>query len=133
VVAHYIIQNPKLGLEVVPGKGRGVYALADIRRHEVLEHCPAIPIPDAQFDGMVMEHYVMPYAGGHAVVGGYAMFYNHDDRPNAQYSDEEWADGNAMVTLKAIKPIKAGDPITVHYGGGYSKVVFPPEGGFDFA
>lgn len=131
-MAHYIIQNPKLGIEVVPGKGRGVYALADIARFEVLEHCPAIPIPDEQFEGMVMEHYVMPYGKGHAVVGGYAMFYNHDDKPNASYTDEEWADDNPIVTVRAIRSIKAGDPITVHYGGGYTKVVFRPGGGFDF-
>jgi SET domain-containing protein len=133
-----VVQNCKIGLEVTPEKGRGVYAVADIRRGEVVEHCPAIPLPLEQWsvvETTLLGRYLLPfehetYGSTYAAVGGYAMFYNHDDDPNAEWHDEEWADGNPMISIVATRDIAAGESITVDYGGG-QKVVFDPDGDFD--
>lgn len=129
-----VVQNPKLALELVEGRGRGVLALEDIRAGEVLEHCPAIPLEEEEgerIDGTVLEPHVIPFDGLYAVVGGYAMFYNHDDEPNADYQETWWgAQESPLVTFRALRDIRAGEPITIDYGAG-SPVVWREDGSFE--
>lgn len=125
-----IMQNHKLGIEMVPGKGRGVYAIEDLKKGEVLEHCPAILLLNGQWPFVeltILERYLLPFGDTYAAVGGYAMFYNHDDDPNAIWDDKMWADNNPMVTFTALRAIKAGEPITVDYADG-EKITWNEDG-----
>ena len=55
-------------------------------------------------------------------IGNEGRFANHADDPNAVLALGE-ASGIRVRVLQAVKPIRIGDEITVHYGGNYWDVV----------
>lgn len=101
-------------------KGRGVFALRDIRKGEVVETAPVVPVsksnvvesgeaPDGyllEWDGIYEdEEYCMPL--------GYVMLYNHSDTPNLHLE----ADYEAYtMSVTAMRDIKAGEELCWNYG-----------------
>ncbi|MCG3173010.1 MAG: hypothetical protein GMKNLPBB_01186 [Myxococcota bacterium] len=103
-----------------PHKGRGVIAARDFSPGELVESAPVIVIPDRQWPAI--EHTVLydycygwgPRQEHVALALGYASLYNHSYRPNARYDRDEAAE---VLHITAIRPIQAGDEITVNYNG----------------
>ena len=100
-------------------KGRGVFALKNFKKGELIEECPAVPLTikeRALLKKTVLEHYVYPWKGDKdgAIVLGYSMIYNHSTDPNARYYLKY---SGRKVVYKAIKPIKKGEEILVNYNG----------------
>ncbi len=102
----------------VKRKGRGVFALKNFKRGELIEICPALIIPKRQADNVMkskLEHYAFDWDKDDiALILGYGMIYNHSYAPNAKMVHDI---GKKKSEIWAIGPIKAGDEILVNYNG----------------
>ncbi len=100
-------------------KGRGVFALKDFKKGEVVENCPVINITPKErkrVEKTIFNHYIYPWRSTRSgcLVLGYGSLYNHSFSPNADWKQNFKA--NTMV-YKATKSIKKGEEITVNYNG----------------
>lgn len=108
----------------IPKAGRGVFAVKDIKKGELIEVCPAIKISrndPANVDGGALVQYFFHYGKTQtsktaiAVVLGHGSLYNHSYNPNATYVKNP-AEGT--VEFFAIKNIKKDEEITTNYNYG---------------
>lgn len=101
------------------GKGRGVFALKNFKKGEIIEVCPVVPLTAKEsflLKGTILEYYIYPWRGKKdgSVVMGYGMLYNHAPEPNTRYHLRY---NGRKIIYKAIKPIKKGEEILVNYNG----------------
>ena len=111
-------QSDAIEVRRIAGKGRGVFARRAIRAGEEIERVPVIVLPEAIIDegpaDSRLPDYVFTWGRGTlALALGYGSIYNHSYRPNARYDD----DGDRTKIFTAIRPIAAGEEITVNYNG----------------
>lgn len=126
------IQPTKIVVKMsVPELGLGVFATSDIETGELIERCPMIQMSwrgryhgDPQiskylYSDMRCDCMQCKIHGHHMfMVLGYGMIYNHQDEPNTEWKFNYQA---LIADVTAIKPIKAGEEIFVHYGSSYFK------------
>jgi uncharacterized protein len=100
-------------------KGRGVYALHPFSVSATIETCPVIIIEPEVVDFInsrrLGDYYFTwdnPWNGVFAL--GYGALYNHSFTPNARYYKHY---DRQQIEFRAIKPIRAGEEITVNYNG----------------
>ncbi len=100
--------------------GRGVFAAADIQAGEVIEICPVLIFNKTELPFVrqtMLDNYYFDWGTEgefFAVCLGYGSLYNHEYEPNAEYGMDFEAE---TIDFYAIKPIKAGEEITVNYNG----------------
>ncbi len=106
-------------LKKTSSRGRGVFALKDFAVGEIIETAPALTFTPKErklLEKTAMNSYIYPWRSTRsaAVVFGYGSIYNHSYTPNA-----DWKQNFKTVSMvyRAIKPIKAGEEITVNYNG----------------
>ncbi|HXH30314.1 MAG TPA: SET domain-containing protein-lysine N-methyltransferase [Bacteriovoracaceae bacterium] len=97
-------------------KGRGVYARAPILKGELIERCHLLlikltEVPDS-LEGYVFEFNVKNVA----LALGNGSLFNHNDRPNADFTIDV---KNKILVVKATKIIYPDEEITINYR--YSK------------
>jgi SET domain-containing protein len=103
----------------IPGKGRGVFATKAIKKGEIVEVAPAVPmakkdVPEGDPpDGYVLDWDEKNNKRRYALVLGYIMLYNHSDTPNMSMDCDL---REKTYTATAIRNIKAGDELTWDYG-----------------
>jgi SET domain-containing protein len=103
-----------------PVHGRGVFALQAIRLGQVIERCPCIVLETGWQQIQTVLHdylYCWPREGdGRAVVLGHGSLFNHDTRPNA-----DWTTDNQehQFTYHAIRDIHPHEEIFIDYGQDY--------------
>ena len=103
----------------VEGKGRGIFTRRLIKKGEVIEIAPVVPMDKSDIpeeggppDGYVLEWLEDEPGKEHALVLGYIMFYNHGENPNVHLeSDFE----NNVVTVTALRDIPPDEEITWDY------------------
>ncbi len=105
--------------EIDEEKGRGVVARADIKKGEIVEISPVLPvskniIPD---DGGAPDGYLLdwdPDTEGeeHCMPLGYIMMYNHSNQPNIHLEQDTEA---LTITARAMRDIKRGEELTWDY------------------
>ena len=100
-------------------KGRGVFALRNFNKGEIIEDCPVINITPKErkmVEETIFNYYIYPWRStlSGSLVLGYGSIYNHSFSPNADWKQNFKT--NSMV-YRAIKPIKKGEEITVNYNG----------------
>jgi SET domain-containing protein len=103
----------------VAGKGRGVFAAADIKKGTVIERAPVLVLPIDEVchpSGRTrLEGYCFCWGRGTVALPlGYGALYNHSYVPNARYDDRARA-GAKIFT--ALRDIAKGEEITVSYNG----------------
>lgn len=95
------------------GKGLGVFAARPFKKGSLIELAPVIVVPQADedvFQITFLKNYTFG-VGDRVVIGlGFSSLYNHSFTPNADYLAT--AKG---VVFKALRPIKAGEEITIDY------------------
>lgn len=102
----------------VKGKGRGVFALRDIKKGTMVEKSPAIPVAyDDVPEGDAPDGYLLdwdPDTKGqeHVMVLGYIMLYNHSSKPTL-YLENDY--DNMTIASFAARDIKAGEELTWDY------------------
>ncbi len=103
----------KTEIRHTPQKGRGIFALADIRPGEIIETCQLILMEMDEIQG-VLEAYIFQYKKKVAAVAlGNGSLYNHSDRPNAEFYFNY---KKKVLIFRALKKIAAQSEITVNYG-----------------
>lgn len=112
----------------IKGAGRGVFALADIKKGDVIEICPIIIFRDKDDKRIlttVLQHYVFEYDKTSSFLAlGYGSLYNHSLTPNARYEIEEYDDPavGSLLYFIAAKKIRKGEEICINYGPHFDKL-----------
>ncbi len=101
-------------------KGRGVFTDKLIRKGEVIETCPVIPLSKEEIKIIRktrLVHYWYSWSKdlrtGQCIVMGWGMIYNHSCKPNADFKSDM---KNKNIIYFAIKDILPGEEITDDYG-----------------
>lgn len=103
----------------VPGKGRGVFATQPIKKGEIIEVAPVVPVSKKHVpDGAPPDMYVLDWdedvkGKEYAMALGYIMLYNHSPDANMELESDLEA---LTVTAVALRNIKAGEELTWDYG-----------------
>lgn len=102
----------------VRGKGRGVFARRSIAEGTVIETVPVLLVPVKHISHGLENPFLARFCfirdrRNVAIALGYGSLYNHSYRPNARYEDGP----AATMLFRSIRPIKAGEEITVNYNG----------------
>lgn len=109
-----------LEVKCSPGKGRGVFAVTAIPEGVNFESSPIIEIPKKhimQIRRTVIGDYFFRWGEkrrGGAIALGFGSLYNHSYTPNANFRLNM---EDNTIEFYSIKPISAGDEITINYKG----------------
>ncbi|OGK37225.1 hypothetical protein A3F03_04640 [Candidatus Roizmanbacteria bacterium RIFCSPHIGHO2_12_FULL_41_11] len=101
--------------------GRGVYALKNFKRLEIIEKCPVVHLKPGErrhCEKTILNTYIYPWRSlqDAVIVLGYGSIYNHSVSPNTKWVRSFKTD---QMFYKAIRPIKKGEEISVDYNGPY--------------
>ena len=113
------ILPPKVKIGVSPSLNiRGVIAMTDIKKGEVVESAPAILYPVMQRtsiqETLLKSYYFLWDDEFDAIILGYGSLYNHSYSPNADF----WRDyERGLFIFEAWSDIKCGEEITINYNG----------------
>ena len=101
-------------IEHFPGKGRGVVACRDFDDDDVIESAHVIEIPVQLLRSDSLFQHSMAWDNAHDCIAlGHMMLLNHSSNPNCKTRNDF---ESRTKTLYAIRPIAAGDELTVDYG-----------------
>jgi len=100
-------------------KGRGVFALRNFKKGEIVENCPVINITPKERKRVgktIFNYYIYPWRSTRSgsLVLGYGSLYNHSFSPNADWKQNF---KTQSMVYRALKPIKKGEEVTVNYNG----------------
>ena len=99
-------------------KGRGIFALTDIRRHSVILQSQAVLLDGGDYEKLG-ETSIWPYrfalGARCALVFGDIAFCNHSDMPNAAVTWTRLTPTAAVASLVALTGIKANSEIEISY------------------
>lgn len=100
-------------------RGRGVFALRDFKKGEIVESCPVLtftPTDRKNLEKTPMSHYIYPWRStrGASLSLGYGSIYNHSFFPNADWKQNFKTEEMEYI---ALKPIKKGEEILINYNG----------------
>lgn len=100
-------------------KGRGVFALVNIKKGDIIETAPVVPVSKSSVveNGDAPDGYLLEWDGNYedeeyCMPLGYIMMYNHSAAPNI-WLDQDYE----AYTMKAIalRDIKAGEELCWDY------------------
>lgn len=112
----------KITLRNIPGKGRGVVAVAEIAAGEIVERSPVLPLALADSECAGLKDYALAWGedvpgfelGKECAIGlGYLSLYNHASESNVTF-ERHYADNE--ITVRAKRDIAAGEELTIDYG-----------------
>lgn len=100
-------------------KGRGVFALRDIKKGEVIEVSPVITVSkdNVKENGEAPDGYLLQWdedseGQEFCMPLGYVMLYNHSPKPTLEMENDM---ENYVITVKAARNIKRGEELTWNY------------------
>lgn len=105
----------------IKNAGRGVFALEDLSKGEIIEICPLLEVAvDDVFaltDSLLGTYYFSftDEPDKVAIALGYGSIYNHSYHPNSTYKKNS---KDKTLEFKTIKAIKKDEEITVNYNRG---------------
>jgi len=117
-VTFTLLPSTNIAVKPSEGRGRGVFAVKDIKAGDVIEAAPTIDIPSKEIafvNASRLAHYMFEgvFSGEGVIALGYASLYNHDKKSNAS-----WEMNDGLIVISADKNIKAGQEIFLDYGWG---------------
>lgn len=115
-----MIEEKKLYLLELKGKGRGVFCKDTIKQNEIIEICPVIVV-DATYKEVIENTKLADYCfyfnkeeNTLSLVMGFGSMYNYARYANACYAlDRE----NKTMKYMALEDIPPHTEITINYGG----------------
>ena len=113
-------RHPSIYFADSPVHGRGVFTAGDISDGDIIEICPALILPRAEFDTIHhswLHDYYFLWGEDQkqlAIVLGFGSLYNHSYHPNACFQIDYDDD---TIEIIALRDIQAGEEITFHYHG----------------
>ncbi|TLS36906.1 SET domain-containing protein [Pseudalkalibacillus caeni] len=97
---------------------RGVFAIRDIKKGELIHEAPVIPFTNEEhilIEHTLLDDYVFEYGENHtAILLGYGSLFNHSYTPNATFYINF---KQHTFDFYAYKDIKAGEEILINYNG----------------
>lgn len=102
---------------------RGILALRDLKKGELIEPCPLILIKHRSHQTRIngnptdslLDNYYYDWNRTHWCIPlGYGVLYNHSYHPNARYVFDH---KNELINYVAIRDIKKGEEIFINYNG----------------
>jgi hypothetical protein len=97
--------------------GRGIFALRNIKKGELIEEAHVIVIPISEWKLIrksILSNYVFHWGEDKALALGYGSLYNHSYTPNARYITNL---ENQSIDFYARADMQEGEEITVNYHG----------------
>ncbi|MCK1985807.1 MULTISPECIES: SET domain-containing protein [Peribacillus] len=99
--------------------GRGIYAVRDIKKDELIEASPVIISPKSEWKYLKktsLFHHCFYWGDDDetAIALGNGSLFNHSYTPNATYDNNL---DDLTIDFYAHKDIKAGEEITINYNG----------------
>jgi SET domain-containing protein len=122
-----VAARPPLAVAEFGPRGRGIVALHDIERGELIERSPVLVIPSHErpaVDNTVIFTYVFMWehntveqdlynhSGRSAIALGYTSLLSHSSEPNCNFVRHIDA---LLIDVFAKRPIKAGEELTIDY------------------
>lgn len=100
-----------------PIHGRGIFAIRDIKKGDIVETFPVILFDRTDInEKSVIRDYDIIYRGSkNAIMFGYGSIYNHMDDNNSEW----YYINERTMQITAIKDIKKDEEIFVSYGPNY--------------
>ena len=111
-----IVKNTK-------GRGRGVFALADLKPGTLLEIAPVIVMEKKDrplLDQTLLHDYIFEWGGEKkqcCMALGYVPLYNHSYQSNCEY---EMDSTKQTITIKTVRPVSAGEELFINYNGDWN-------------
>lgn len=106
---------------LIPKAGRGVFAITNIKKGEIIESCPVYILPKKDYPIVkktsLREYYFMWGKTTAAICFGFGSLYNHSYKPNATYIKKI---KEQIIEFIAITDIQKDEEITVNYNYGNS-------------
>jgi SET domain-containing protein len=100
-------------------KGRGVFAMRDIRKGTVIEISPVVTVAKENVveNGCAPDGYLLQWdedtpGEEFAMPLGYVMLYNHNSEPTIEIESDL---NEYTMTVKAARDLKAGEELTWNY------------------
>ena len=103
--------------------GRGVFTSENISEGTVVEVSPVIVMTSAErklLDQTALHDYIFEWGGKKdqcCMALGYVPIYNHSYKSNCEY---EMDFEKALITIKAVHFIKAGEELFINYNGNWN-------------
>ena len=105
------------------GRGRGVFALTDIKEGTLLEISPVIVMEKKDrplLDQTLLHDYIFEWGGEKeqcCMALGYVPLYNHSYQSNCEY---EMNFTKQIITINTVRPVKAGEELFINYNGDWN-------------
>ena len=123
--------KPRLCVREVAGMGRGVFAGERIRKGQVIEACPVIPLSEAdekKLTETVLDKYMFAWGEGlegSCIALGLGSIYNHSSTPNAVACRVH---NRTEIEFIALRDIEEGEQILTDYEWEEHEYHFPRGG-----
>ena len=114
---------PFLFVAETTGMGRGVFTSEPIEAGTVVEIAPVIVMEEkdrSHLDKTLLHDYIFewnPENNQCCMALGYVPIYNHSASSNCEY---DMAYEHALITVKAVRDIKAGEELFINYNGDWN-------------
>lgn len=101
--------------------GRGIFTATAIPKGSLIEICPVVVLPPEELalfqHSKLYEHFFLwgEEQDRPALGLGFASLYNHSERPNTEFL---FSYLDQTIEYYALRPIQAGEEITVDYHAG---------------
>jgi uncharacterized protein len=115
---------PQLFIAPTGEMGRGVFTNENIEKGTVIEMSPVIVMTGAErklLDQTLLHDYIFEWGEDRkscCMALGYVSLYNHSYRSNCEY---EMDFDRQIISIKAMRFIKAGEEIFINYNGDWNK------------
>jgi hypothetical protein len=112
-----VFRPPEVEVKKSGVAGRGVYALRDFTKGEIIETAPSLIDDCKNFQGVLKDYISGTRVKDQCAINmGYFNYYNHSDKNNAKYNTDY---DTQSISVMALKDIKKGEEIFVNYGEKY--------------
>jgi SET domain-containing protein len=102
-------------------RGRGVFALSDLKKNVVIERSPVIVMTGKDrimLDQTLLHDYIFEWAEGQCCMAlGYVPLYNHSYQSNCEY---EMDFNREIIIVKTVRAIRAGEELFINYNGDWN-------------
>jgi uncharacterized protein len=114
---------PYLHIAPTSGMGRGVFTSKNLKKDTVIEIAPVIVMSGSDrklIDQTLLHDYIFEWGDNKdqcCMALGYVPIYNHSYKSNCEY---EMNFRDALITIKTVRNIKAGDELFINYNGDWN-------------